>query len=396
MRLNWKNTFLIGFGFLAINLVWQPYNLYMPIFYGEYIESKQTIGWIMTLDNWLALFLSPIIGAMSDRTATRFGRRMPWIMVGMPLAVIFLTLIPFGRISGLWFLFAATLGMNLAMSLFRAPAIALMPDVTPSPLRSKANGIINFMGGIGAVIAILGGSILYGINAGYPFFLSAALLMVALPFLMRVREPAAGHEPAERMELGRIGDRNVWLLLAAITLWFVAFEATSTWITTYGEAHLHVTAGEASAALTWFVGMFVLAAIPAGFIATKFGRKPTILLGLIGLVVAWAILATMKDLSQMRWVLLGAGVFWALVNINSFPMLWEMAPSGKEGTYTGMYYLFASIAAIGGPPFFGALFDHVGYHMLFPAAATCYALAFVCLLGVNRGESDGRQEAPAA
>lgn len=397
MRLNWKNTFLLGLGFFAVQLVWQPYNSYMPIFYAEYVASKQMIGWIMTLDNWLALALSPVIGYLSDKTNTRMGRRMPWLLAGMPLAALFLVLIPLGVAGGLGLLFAATLGMNLSMSLFRAPTIALMPDITPSSLRSKANGVINFMGGVGAVVALLGGAALYQMNVGYPFYLSAALLpLVALLMAGVVREPKTAAEPAERLQLGRIDNSSVGLLLCAIALWFVGFEAASTWITTYGEQRLGVPASEASAAISWFVGMFVLCAIPAGYAATRFGRKRTILVGLIGMMVTWSLMAPLTDLGQLRWMFLGSGIFWACVNINSFPMLWEMAPPGKEGTYTGMYYLFASVAAIAGPPLFGALFDRVGYHLLFPGSVACFALAFLCLLGVRRGEAVQREPDTAA
>jgi maltose/moltooligosaccharide transporter len=388
VQLNWRNTFLLGFGFFAISLVWQPYNNYMPIFYAKYVESKQMIGWIMTLDNWLALALSPVIGYLSDRTTTRLGRRVPWILVGMPLATLFLFLIPFGYATSFALLFTATIGMNLSMSLFRAPTIALMPDTTPSPLRSKANGIINFMGGVGAAVAIGGGAILYRMNVGYPFYLSGVLLaVVAVIFMLLIREPATGAVPAERLELGKIGDRSVWLMLAAITFWFIGFEASSTWITTYGQQHLGVAPDMAAAALFGFVAMFILFAIPAGYIATRFGRKPTILTGLIGMMVMFAIMSPVKDLGTLRILFLVAGVFWSLININSFPMLWEMAPAGKEGMYTGMYYLFASVAAIAGPPAFGALFDHIGYYLLFPGSLVCFALAFLCLLGVRGGEA---------
>lgn len=397
MKLNWKNTFVIGLGFFGISLVWPIYNAFMPLLYAKFIESKTIIGSIMTLDNWLALTLTPFIGYLSDRTRTRFGRRIPYLLVGAPLAAAFLVLIPIGWASSLWLLLAATILMNLFMASFRSPVVALMPDVTPQELRSKANGIVNFMAGLGYIVATLGGAMLYRLHPGYPFYAAAALLLgVALAFFLWIREPADAVEEAERFSFGRIQDRSARFMLAAIFFWFVGYNAVESWWTTYGTEHLHQQADSVAKLLSFSGGAFLLMAIPAGFLSEGigrfkgFGRKRTIWLGLVGMMAAYGLMINLTDLTRAWPFLLLAGLSWAFININSYPMIAQMAPTGQVGAYTGLYYLASSGANIVAPPLFGWVFDRLGYGYFFPLAILFMALAALCMLAVHRGEAPAK------
>ena len=157
MKLNYPKTFLLGFGFFGVSVIWAIYNAFVPIFLRQRFNLEpNVIGFIMTLDNIAALFIQPYVGALSDKLRTPIGRRMPFILVGAPIAAVAFALVPAAQALPL---FIASIGaMLLAMAVFRTPVIALMPDVTPSQFRSQANGVINFMGGIGSIIAFLVGS----------------------------------------------------------------------------------------------------------------------------------------------------------------------------------------------------------------------------------------------
>lgn len=178
-KLDYKKTFILGFGFFAISITWSVYNAFMPLLLGNYLKSAALIGFIMTIDNYLALFIQPAVGFYSDKINTKFGRRMPFIMVGMPLAAVFMFLIP--QTKSLYALVFALLFMNLSMSIYRSPVIALMPDITAKQHRSKSNSIINFMGGIGSLIAYLIGGKLFELNDGYPFIFSLPSAAGSLP-----------------------------------------------------------------------------------------------------------------------------------------------------------------------------------------------------------------------
>lgn len=393
MKLNWKNTFIIGLGFFGVSLVWPLYNSYMPIFYAKFIESKETIGWLMTLDNWLALSLTPLIGFLSDRTRTKYGRRIPYLLAFAPLSALFMALIPLGWESNLFFLMGASILLNLAMAAWRSPIVALMPDVTPLELRSKANGIINFMGGLAFIAAQFGGAILYKMYPGYPFFASAVLLIgVTLAFRFWIREPENATEESERFKLGMIKDRSAIFMLLAIFFLAVGYNSLETWVTTYGKEYLGMHEADVGGLLTFSGGAFLLFAIPAGFVADGIGkwkglgRRRTIMAGLVMLIAAFFLLDLQTDLKAGWYYFAFVGFAWSWVNINTYPTISAMAGPGQIGAYTGMYYLFQSGANIAGPPLFGYVFDNFGYQYFFPLAMVAMALAIGCMLLVTRGE----------
>jgi maltose/moltooligosaccharide transporter len=393
-KLNYKNTFLLGFGFFCISLVWPLYNAFVPVFLNKYISSALMIGFIMTFDNIAAITLQPFFGAMSDRTKTKFGRRMPYLMVGIPLSAVFFTLIPFE--FSLVSLIVVAMGFNIMMSVYRAPTVALMPDLTPSVHRSKANGIINLMGGLGAVLALFVGPKLYEMNRVYPFAAAAVIMIIALFILIKtIKEPEkAAVEEKERtgiikafFEVISAKDKSALLILISIFLWFVAYQGVEALFTLYGLNHLGLKESTSTFLLSFFSLTFLAFAIPSGFIATKIGRRKTIMIGLTGMLVIFMAMTFLKNPTYIGVVLGIGGIFWALININSYPMVVEMTSDDKIGAYTGLYYFFSSLAAITGPPLLGFIIDFVGYGSLFIISVTFLLLAFITMMFVRQGES---------
>lgn len=410
MKLDYGKTAILGFGFFGVSLIWSLYNSYVPVFLEkDFLLSATVIGLVMTFDNIAALFIQPWIGAVSDRTRTSLGRRMPFIIVGAPIGALAFALIPFANLLPLFM--AVIIVMLLAMAVFRTPVIALMPDITPSPLRSKANGVINLMGGIGAILAFFIGARLYDMGRPVPFVAAAIVLVIAVAIVFwRIKEPKDVTEPstAEAGVLANLRliltdrDRSAILILLAIFAWFVGFNVVETFFTLYGVNVLNIKESAASLTLGFLSVMFVLFAVPSGFIATRFGRKPTILVGLALLFVLLGLIRVMPPATQMQpvasiaglaitnlhLIMLVAGVGWALININSLPMVVDIAPQDRLGTYTGLYYFFSTLAAIFGPWLGGALVDFTGrnYAMIFTIAPLGMLVAFVLMLGVRRGE----------
>lgn len=400
MRLAWGKTFVIGLGFLSISAVWPLYDSYMPKFYGEFIASSALVGLIMGFDNILGLTLQPWFGAKSDRTRSRWGRRLPYLLIGMPVAALALLALPFGRSAGLIPLLAVTILLNLAMSMFRSPTIALMPDLTPSPLRSLANGVINLMGGIGAAVVLFTGATLYAMNPGYPFWLSAAILIVVFfCFLLFIREPAVSESSesveqtpqsllAALREIFSGSDKGSLLVFFALLVLFIGYQSANTWFTLYAEENLGVAVNVASRSLTYYAAAFVVFALPAGYLGTKIGRRKTIAAGIIGMVVLYTVVFFLKSMAMVSIALILLGACWALVNVNTYPMIVELCRPSQTGTYTGLYYIFQQVGGVSGPFLFGLLFDAVGSKRpLFITAAVFLVISGVLFLAARTGEA---------
>ena len=401
MKFSWGKTFVLGFGFLAISTVWPLYDAYMPDFLSRYIASSAIVGAIMGLDNFLGLTLQPYIGSLSDRTRSRFGRRRPFLLVGMPIAALALAMFPLSLQGGLITLLITTGVLNLSMAIFRSPTVALMPDITPSQFRSQANGVINFMGGVGAALIIQVGKMLYPINPGLPFVAAAGIMVfVFFLFLTIIREPEtppvtdeADETPhsllAALKQIVQNPDRNTLTLFLAIFTWFVAYQSVNTWFTRYAVENLGVQVHEAAGALFFTAVFFVLGALPAGFVGSKIGRRLTISIGLGGLVLTFISMNFLTSLGQLSIALGAAGLFWAFVNINSYPMVTEMCHPSQIGTYTGLYYIFSGLAGATGPFLAGILFDTVASKRpLFIFGMAFMALALALIWTVRKGEAD--------
>ncbi|MGI6669881.1 MAG: MFS transporter [Acetivibrionales bacterium] len=394
MKLDYKKTMLIGLGFFTVSIVWGIYNVAMPIYLDELGLSGVEVGSVMTIDNIFALVFLPIFGALSDRTNTRYGRRMPYLLVGIPLSALFFILIPFMR-NWLVPIMVTVIAMNFCMSIYRAPTVALMPDFTPRPLRSKANGIINFMGGIGSVIAFLIGGFLFRLNEILPFAVGSFIMIVTIIVMyLTIHEPKQieSEEPAGENRAAAAGADNsgvklsLIFLLLAIFFWFMSFNAVETFFSTYGEKVLNIDKSQSSFMLSIFSAMLVLFSIPSGFLATRIGRKRTILIGITILFLVFLCMNFVASTGLIYVLLAVGGISWALININSYPMVVEMTSSGRIGKYTGYYYFFSMMSAIVSPILFGFLKDFLGDEFLFIYSSISMVLAFFFMMLVKHGE----------
>jgi MFS family permease len=411
MRLNYGKTFLLGFGFFGVSVIWAVYNAFVPLFLADKFGlAPGIIGFFMTLDNLAALFIQPPVGAWSDRLRTPIGRRMPFILIGAPIGALAFGLIPLASVLPLFV--ACTSTLLLSMALWRTPVVALMPDITPSPLRSQANGIINLMGGLGAIVATLGGSELYRINPAYPFWLGSALVIIAsLLVFAFIREPkeiaTAERGPgllASLREVASDSDRSGLRLLLAIFFWFLGFSAIETFFTLYGVNHLGLKPADAVRLAGQQSLIFVLFALPAGYIGASIGRRTTIMLGIailgsVMLTVFFLPAATLTTplftlpvlgvVPVVGLMLMIGGAGWALININSLPMVVDLTTPARIGTFTGLYYLFSTLSNIAGPNVNGWIIQLSGnnYNLVMIVAPVFMVVSLVLMLGVRRGEA---------
>lgn len=416
MRLNYGKLFLLGLGFFSVSLVWAGYNAFVPLFLANKFNLNPAwIGFFMTLDNIAAFFIQPSVGAWSDRLRTPIGRRMPFILVGAPIAAAAFSLIPLAAVLPLFV--ACTTTLLLSMALWRTPVVALMPDITPSRFRSQANGVINLMGGLGSIAATLGGSQLYRMNEAYPFWAGSALMLVAVLFLfLLVKEPKEYEvtEVKERPSLWgalkeelRAKEKSPLKILSAIFFWFVAYNAIEAFFTLYATNHLGMDGSDGARLLGHLSVIFVLFALPAGYLGARFGRRRTIMTGIIlmgllmlsmyiwpkeSLVIPIGRLPALGQLYTISLLLMLAGASWALININSLPMVVDMTDNNKVGTYTGLYYLFSTLAAIAGPNINGWIVYLTGnnYGLIMVIGPIFMLLALLMMLGVRRGEAKVR------
>lgn len=410
-KFKYGKIFLLGFGFFGTSVIWSVYNAFVPIFLANRFGlSAALIGFFMTLDNIAALFIQPPVGAWSDRLRTPIGRRMPFILIGAPISAVAFGLIPMAAV--LPFFVACTSSLLLSMALWRTPVVALMPDVTPSPFRSQANGIINFMGGIGAIIAFLVGSSLYKSNPAFPFWMGSGLVIfAALLVLIFIEEPKSyeesKQEPSMFKSLREViddNDKSAIRLFGAIFFWFIGYNAIEAFFTLYSVNQLGLGEADGASLLGHLSLFFVLFALISGFIGGKFGRRVTISTGIIGLGaligvmfvlppdVLSAPLTKLPVLGTVRIAslfMMGAGIAWALININSLPMVVDMVEDARIGTYTGLYYLFSTLAAIAGPNVNGWVIQLTGnnYNTIMLVAPIFMVLALLLMLGVRRGEA---------
>jgi maltose/moltooligosaccharide transporter len=412
MKLNYGKTFLLGFGFFGVSVIWATYNAYVPIFLdNRFGLDPRWIGFFMTLDNIAALLIQPPVGAWSDRLRTPIGRRMPFILIGAPIGALAFGLVPLASILPLFV--ACTSTLLLSMAFWRTPVIALMPDITPSQFRSQANGIINFMGGLGAIVAFLVGAQLYESNPAYPFWLGSALVIFSslLVFLF-IKEPKVyerDHEVKPSMmtslkEVVQDKERSAFRMLLAIFFWFVGYNAIEAFFTLYAQKHLGLPESDGARLLGHLSFFFVLFALPAGYIGARIGRRITILIGIslmvtlmlaiyflppATLVVFVLGLPVLGSVPVVSLFLMVAGIAWALININSLPMVVDMTDAIRLGTYTGLYYLSSTLAAIVGPNVNGWIIALTGdnFNTIMMVGPLFFAAAFGLMLGVRRGEA---------
>ena len=429
-KLNVKRTILVGFAFFLISAFWQSYDKIVPNILTYRFGMSQTLsGFIMSLDNIFAVFMLPIFGALSDKVSTRFGRRTPFILLGTVMAVvfyIFLSLAP-----SLWLFILLLLFTLISMATFRSPAVALMPDVTEKPLRSKGNAIINLMGTAGGIAVLAVGLFIKTGEAhadNYPIYVGVVcLIMIAAlaVFLLTVKECAWAKEADARNRALEAEAQNeeetpavvkhkltkpemisLCLILASVALWFTGYNAVTSKFSVYVEEvfTFRDAAGNVLAdpkvsydtALLVAQAAAIIAYIPVGIVSSRFGRKKTILAGVLMLSAAFGF-ASLIDLNTppipMYLLFALAGIGWATINVNSFPMVVELATGSDVGKYTGFYYTASMTAQIITPILSGALVDLIGWEVFFPYAATFTTLSFITMLFVKHGDVKPQKKA---
>ena len=429
MKLNNKRTVLVGLAFLSICAFWQMYDNVIPLILRETFHMNESLaGTVMALDNILALFLLPFFGTLSDRCRNqRLGRRTPFILIGTAAAVILMNLLPlldngYAENGGRW-RFAAFIvvlgGLLVAMGSYRSPAVALMPDVTPKPLRSRANAIINLMGAVGGMLYLGVAAVLYPtdkvknlVHVNYqPLFLVVSAIMAAAVavLLLTIQEPRLSAEnqalEARHPEWNLAEDdgsghevlpkpvkRSLGFLLASIALWYIGYNGVTTWFTTYISEIMGEGLGTASRCLLVATAGAIVSYIPIGAVASKVGRRKTILAGCALLATCFftgfLLTTAFSTLNFAMYIVFAlVGLAWAAINVNSLPMVVEMCKGSDIGKFTGYYYTASMAAQVVTPVLAGTLMRHVSYRILFPYAALFVALSFVTMCFVRHGDS---------
>lgn len=429
MKLNYKRTFIIGLAFMSICSFWQLYDNVIPLILKDTFHIPDSFaGVIMALDNVIALFLLPMLGAISDKCSTKIGRRMPFILGGTFFAVILMTFIPildntyvskpstFVLISFIVFLAL----LLIAMGTYRSPAVALMPDLTPKPLRSKANAIINLMGAVGGIFYLILSSFLFSsertegithINYQPVFLIISFVMAISVMILfLTISEPKCSSEVKEYEKLHtednlEITDvitgesvipkevkKSLYFVLTSIALWFTGYNAVTTAFSKYATSEWNMSLGSANKCLTVATAAAIISYIPIGELASKIGRKKSIIAGIILLAsnfILGSIMTFVLDgFSPILLIIFGLiGVAWAMINVNSLPMVVEMCKKSDIGKFTGYYYTCSMAAQIITPILSGILLQFVGYWTLFPYGAIFVGLSLFTMLNVRHGDN---------
>jgi len=391
-RFSYSRIWLIGAGFLGVQVAFTLYNAFLPLMYREFFDSTAAIGLLMGTDNLVGLLLIPIVGAWSDRINSRLGRRLPFMLVAVPIAALSFAGIPYAA-NVLWTLIVVEIIFTAAMHSYRGPVISLMPDHVPPERRSTGNGIINLMGGAGVLIAFGGLSLLYDVDPRLPFGIGAVILIVTLGV---VYLSAERHPPYvdDQIDTGArpIGDaiagfkvllsrpnRGQFLVLAAMLTYFIGFAGLDAMFPIYGVEELGLTEGRAAFILTFFAGSFLVFALVAGMLGTRFGKIPTMLAGLAILPVLFLAATPVRSAAVIGGLFIVGGFAWGLVNVQAMPLIADLGGRDRIGFYVGMYYLFTMFGQMLGPFILGSAMDLVGNQGMFYAGAAAFIGGFILL-----------------
>lgn len=415
-KLNYRRTFLIGLAFMSISSFWQVYDNIIPLILKNTFELGEIVtGVIMALDNVLAIVLLPVFGAISDRIDTKLGKRTPFIIVGTVLAIIFMLLLPAADMAVNLPLFVGALfGVLISMGLYRSPAVALMPDLTPNRLRSKANAVINLLGAVGGVYSLIMIKLLVGkgLRPNYePLFLSVAAVMglavLVLVLTIREKKIAAQVKAEEELlqqeenpdqevkpaEAGRPTvlapkvKRSMIFMLFSIFFWFMAYNAVTTAFSRYTSEVWKLEGGGFADCLMVATVAAIISYIPIGQISSRIGRKKTIMGGVLLMAACYFMAVFVKEYTPIINVAFALiGVAWAAINVNSYPMIVAMSEGADIGKFTGTYYTFSMAAQIVTPILSGFLLEKVSYTTLFPYALFFSLAAFVTMTQVRHGD----------
>ena len=418
MKLNYKRTILVGFAFFLISAFWGAYDAVVPLILTNLYKMPQDVsGFIMSLDNILAVFMLPIFGGLSDKVSTKMGKRTPFILFGTLSAVVCFVALGFIKGENMLPLFIIILLFTLiSMATFRSPAVALMPDVTIKPLRSKGNAIINLMGTAGGIIILVFGMVFKTGTPGktdfLPYIIAVCGVMLGglLIFLFTVKEnkwvadmeeesrrygldDTASETKEGSRELSKEERKSLFLILASVALWYIGYNAITSKYSVYAT---NVLGFDYNLTLIIAQAAAVVAYIPVGIIASKIGRRKSILSGIVMLTTAFilgAFLAKIGIEALAYPIFALAGIGWATINVNSFPMVVELAKGGSVGKYTGYYYTASMSAQIVTPLLSGFLVERVfGWGIFFPYAAFFAAASFVTMFFVKHGDAKAERK----
>ena len=418
MKLDNKRTILIGFAFLAISAFWQMYDNIIPLILKYFFNIGDTLsGAIMAMDNIFALIMLPVFGAWSDKVNHKRGKRTPFIFVGTIMAVVFMMILPIAANARNLVLFIIALFLTLvSMSIFRSPAVSHMPDVTPKPLRSKGNALINLMGAVGVIAAL--GMVMFLVGDGetpdYTLLFAAVAVIMIIALLVLLFKVDENKFVAERIAAEKewgisdedeeddgSGDaalpkevkRSLIFLLLSVSFWYMAYNAVTTAFSKYATEMWGMEGGGFAGALMIASIGALVAFVPVGIISSKLGRKKVILFGVALLAATFASGFFFKAPNFLIYIVFFlVGLAWASINVNSYPMVVEMCKGSDIGKFTGMYYTFSMAAQVFTPVLSGFFLEHVGYWTLFPYAAVFSVIAFFTMLAVKHGDS--KPEAP--
>lgn len=422
MKLNYKRTILIGFGFMSILAFWQFYDQVIPYLLENTFGLKTlTANAIMAVDNVLAIFMLPLFGALSDRTNTRLGKRTPYILFGTIAAVILMVFLAFFQEAANFWGFITVLFLLLfTMAVYRTPAVAYMPDVTEKPLRSKANAIINLVGYIGGIFSTVvmmfmlksdksaDGSTVYSSDQSFMpvFFVTAGFMLVSVLIMtLTVHENKVLTETNIKPEVAEDGSKEKMsrpvfksfvLILLSVFLWFMSYNAVTTAFSRYCVNVWGTDLSVSSSYLLITTIVAIIAFVPLGFLSGAVGRKRTVLIGVAFMAAGFTVAAFIRQQTPLMYLIFGlVGVGWAAINVNSYPMVVEMSNGADVGKYTGLYYTFSMAAQITTPLLSGFLIDNLGlgYSVLFPYAVAFAVLAFVTMCFVKHGDVKPQRKA---
>lgn len=413
-KLNYGRTFLIGLAFLSISSFWQVYDNIIPLMLKNTFGLGETVtGMVMALDNVLAIFLLPVFGSISDKVDTKLGKRTPFIITGTALAVVFLLLLPVAdQALNLPLFVGALFGVLISMGIYRSPAVALMPDLTPNRLRSRANAVINLLGAVGGVYSLIMIKLLVGKGdrPDYePLFISVAAVMIVavVVLVLTIREKkiaaqVAAEEAADVPEESSGGKereekkktvlapevkRSMIFMLASIFLWFTAYNAVTTAFSRYTIVVWKLEGSGFADCLMVATVAAIISYIPIGQISGRFGRKKTIMGGVLLMAACYLAAIFVREYTPVINVAFALiGVAWAAINVNSYPMIVAMSEGADIGKFTGTYYTFSMAAQIMTPILSGYFLEHISYQTLFPYAMIFSLLAFLTMTQVRHGD----------
>lgn len=413
MRLNVKQTVLIGLPFASILAFWQLYDHIIPVILEDHFGcSTMLTNAVMSIDNILAVFMLPLFGSISDKTSTRMGRRTPYILFGTVGAVALMIVIAeLTEIKSFVGFFACLMLLLVVMSIYRSPAVAYMPDVTPKQLRSQGNAIINLVGYIGGIFSTIAisflvkgaadssGKMVY--ESFIPIFAAVAVFMLLTVLVTvftlnenkivrqaHINDETEPDKSGEKKSLEKPVLRSLIFILLSVFLWFTAYNGVTTSFSRYFENRYGLDAGSSSTYITVATIAAIASFVPLGFLSSALGRKKTILLGVLVMTACYGAIIFLPTAGVLMYVVFAiVGIGWAGINVNSFPMVVEMCAAADVGKYTGYYYAFSMSAQIFTPIFSGFLITHFGYGILFPYAVVFSILSFVTMLFVFHGDS---------